>query len=120
MLAPAAAECPWPVAATMSLFFLQMFLAGGFVVFSLSDGMAMLPNSQSAFLSGVCISAWALTTGVLMPVLGQLFDQARYSSTFWMVACLPPVGTLLWLLIRTPAEKSEAIVTTRQQAFEEP
>jgi len=62
----------------------------------------------------------ALTTGVLMPVLGQLFDQARYSSTFWMVACLPPVGTLLWLLIRTPAEKSEAIVTTRQQAFEEP
>jgi len=58
MLAPAAAECPWPVAATMSLFFLQMFLAGGFVVFSLSDGMAMLPNSQSAFLSGVCISAW--------------------------------------------------------------
>jgi hypothetical protein len=83
----------------MLLFFLQMFVAGGFVVFALSDGMAMLPKEHSAFLAGVCISAWALTTGLLMPVLGHLFDRSRYGMTFWVVACLPPAGTLLWHLL---------------------
>ncbi len=97
-LAPAAARSPYPVAATMLLFFLQMFLAGGFVVFSLSDGMATLPKQHSAFLAGICISAWALATGVLMPILGHFFDHGRYTLTFWIVACLPPLGTLLWKL----------------------
>jgi len=97
-LAPSAARSPYPVAATMLLFFLQMFLAGGFVVFSLSDGMATLPKQHSAFLAGICISAWALATGVLMPILGHFFDHGRYTLTFWIVACLPPLGTLLWKL----------------------
>jgi MFS family permease len=99
MLAPIAANSRTPIAATMLLFFLQMFVAGGFVVFALSDGMAVLPKQHSAFLAGFCISAWALTTGLLMPVLGHLFDRQRYSLTFWLVACLPPVGTLLWQLL---------------------
>jgi predicted MFS family arabinose efflux permease len=98
-LVPFAVRSEAPVAATMLLFFLQMFVAGGFVVFALSDGMAMLPKEHSAFLAGVCISAWALTTGLLMPVLGHLFDRSRYGMTFWVVACLPPAGTLLWHLL---------------------
>jgi predicted MFS family arabinose efflux permease len=98
-LAPFAVRTAAPVACTMVLFFLQMFVAGGFVVFALSDGMAMLPKEHSAFLAGVCISAWALTTGLLMPVLGHLFDRSRYGLTFWVVACLPPIGTLLWHMI---------------------
>ncbi|MCU1226372.1 MAG: transporter [Edaphobacter sp.] len=102
-LAPAAARSPHPLATTMLLFFMQMFLAGGFVVFSLSDGMATLPRQHSAFLAGICISAWALATGVLMPILGHFFDHGRYTLTFWIVACLPPIGTLLWkLLSSTP------------------
>jgi len=106
-LAPAAAASPYPLAATMLLFFLQMFLAGGFVVFSLSDGMATLPRQHSAFLAGICISAWALVTGVLMPILGHFFDHGRYTLTFWIVACLPPLGTLLWkLLSSTPTVSS--------------
>ena len=64
----------------MLLFVLQMFVAGGFVVFALSDGMATLPKEHSAFLAGICISAWALVTGLLMPVIGHLFDHARYGS----------------------------------------
>jgi MFS family permease len=98
-LAPAAARSPYPVAATMLLFFLQMFLAGGFVVFSLSDGMATLPKQHSAFLAGICISAWALVTGILMPILGHLFDQGRYTFTFWIVAFLPPLGTAFWKIL---------------------
>jgi MFS family permease len=99
MLAPLAARSAFPVAATMVLFFLQMFIAGGFVVFPLSDGMTMLPKQHSAFLAGFCISAWALVTGLLMPVLGHLFDHQRYGLTFWLIACLPPIGTLLWQIL---------------------
>jgi MFS family permease len=99
MLAPMAARSSAPVATTMILFFLQMFIAGGFVVFPLADGMSVLPQEHSAFLAGFSISGWALATGLLMPVLGHLFDQQRYSLTFWLVACLPPVGTFLWWIL---------------------
>ena len=98
-LAPAAARSPYPVAATMSLFFLQMFMAGGFVVFALSDGMATLPGQHSAFLAGICISAWALATGILMPILGHFVDRGSYTFTFWIVAFLPPLGTILWKVL---------------------
>ncbi|HEX7157910.1 MAG TPA: MFS transporter, partial [Edaphobacter sp.] len=118
-LAPAAARSPWPVAATMILFFLQMFLAGGFVVLSLSDGMATLPAEQSAFLAGVCISAWALSTGALMPLLGRLFDQAQYALTFLVVACLPPIGTMLWFLVREEEKKSEVAQSPVTQGLEQ-
>ncbi|QNI37754.1 MFS transporter [Edaphobacter albus] len=105
LLAPVAANSSVPVAATMLLFFLQMFVAGGFVVFALSDGMAVLPKEHSAFLAGFSISAWALTTGLLMPVLGHLFDHQRYNLTFWLVASLPPIGTLLWRVLASPSER---------------
>lgn len=106
MLAPMAAQSQFPVVATMILFFLQMFVAGGFVVFALADGMAVLPKEHSAFLAGFSISAWAFVTGVLMPVLGHLFDRQRYTLTFWIVAWLPPVGTALWRMLATPKFKS--------------
>lgn len=106
MLAPAAAQSSSPVLLTMLLFFLQMFVAGGFVVFALADGMAMLPKEQSAFLAGFAISAWALVTGLLMPLLGHLFDHQRYTLTFWIVACLPPLGTLLWRLLCQPVRRA--------------
>jgi len=99
MLAPMAARSAAPVGATMLLFFLQMFVAGGFVVFPLADGMAVLPKEHSAFLAGFSISAWALVTGLLMPLLGHMFDHQRYGLTFWLVACLPPLGTLLWWIL---------------------
>jgi predicted MFS family arabinose efflux permease len=104
-LTPSAVQSSVPVAITMLLFFLQMFVAGGFVVFALSDGMAMLPKQHSAFLAGICISAWALATGLLMPLLGYLFDHARYGLTFWLVACLPPVGTMLWRTLSADHER---------------
>jgi MFS transporter, ACS family, hexuronate transporter len=107
-LAPAAARSQHPVAATMLLFFLQMFIAGGFVVFALSDGMATLPKQHSAFLAGISISSWALVTGILMPILGHFFDQGRYTLTFWIVACLPPLGTACWkILLKKPSLQSE-------------
>jgi MFS family permease len=101
VFAPALAEAMFPVASTVGLFFFEMFIAGGFVVFALSDGMSVLPKRHSAFLAGTCISAWALVTGVLMPGIGYLFDHGNYLLTFWIVACLPALGVALWRVLRT-------------------
>jgi MFS transporter, ACS family, hexuronate transporter len=98
VLAPVAASRPHPIFNTMLLFFLQMFIAGGFVVLSLSDGMHEQPHRSSGLLAGVAISSWALVTSLLIPVLGRFFDHGQYARGFWLVACLPVLGTSLWKL----------------------
>ena len=99
-LAPLAARSVHPVAATMVLFYLQMFVAGGFVVLALADGMEAQRAENSGFLAGVAISCWAGVTGVLTPVLGHFFDARAYAKGFWLVACLPVVGVMLWKVLR--------------------
>ena len=99
VLAPFAATTTHPVFFTMLLFYLQMFIAGGFVVLSLADGMTVQPASNSGLLAGVAISSWALFTGLLVPVLGHFFDHSEYPRGFWLVASLPVLGTLLWRLL---------------------
>jgi MFS family permease len=96
VLAPAAAAMAHGVAPTMALFFAEMFIAGGFVVLALTDGMERQPKQSAGFLAGFCISAWALTTGILMPILGKLLDRGSYAMGFWIVASLPVLGTLAW------------------------
>jgi len=99
-LAPLAARSPHAVLTTMVLFYLQMFIAGGFVVLTLSDGMQAQKKENSGFLAGIAISSWAGVTGVLTPVLGHFFDRRAYADGFWLVAFLPVLGTLLWKLLR--------------------
>ena len=108
VLAPSLAGSAFPVSSTVGLFFFEMFIAGGFVVFALSDGMETLPKRHSAFLAGFSISAWALVTGFLMPGIGYLFDHGRYRSAFWIVACLPLLGTLLWRVLRTSSSTASS------------
>jgi ACS family hexuronate transporter-like MFS transporter len=103
VLAPLAARSPHPVLTTMLLFFAQMFIAGGFVVLTLSDGMNAQPKANSGFLAGVAISCWAGVTGVLTPVLGHFFDHREYARGFWLVVSLPVAGVLLWRLLRREA-----------------
>jgi len=107
--APALARTSSPVAATLALFVFEMFVAGGFVVFALSDGMAAVPKQHAAFLAGFSISAWALVTGLLMPVIGHLFDSHLYNASFWLVTCMPVVGTLLWYLLRRHNESAPSL-----------
>jgi MFS family permease len=107
VLATLAARSPHPVLTTMLLFFAQMFVAGGFVVLSLSDGMSAQPKENSGFLAGVAISSWAAVTGVLTPVLGHFFDRRDYAGGFWLVACLPVAGVALWGVLRRDAEVPE-------------
>lgn len=62
--------------------------------------LAMRHFRRKAFLRAT--SAWALTAGLSIPVLGRFFDQQLYGFTFLLVACLPPVGTLLWRILAIP------------------
>ncbi len=105
-LAPLAASVTHPVAATMLLFFLQMFIAGGFVVLSLADGMNHQPSQNAGLLAGVSISSWALVTGVLIPVLGSFFDRRLYQRGFWVVALLPILGLVAWKALSTSGDES--------------
>ena len=93
----------------MAIFFLEMFVAGGFVVLSLADGVTTQMGHNAGFLAGIAISAWALITANLLPFIGRLFDAGRYTESLWLVACLPPVGTLLWKILTSipDAPKSE-------------
>jgi ACS family hexuronate transporter-like MFS transporter len=100
VLAPLAARSAHPVLATMVLFYLQMFVAGGFVVLALADGMNAQRAENTGFLAGVAISSWAGVTGVLTPVLGHFFDTHAYAKGFWLVACLPVLGVMLWKFLR--------------------
>jgi MFS family permease len=101
VLAPLAAHAAHPVLATMTIFFAEMFIAGGFVVMSLSDGMSVQRKEHSGFLAGFAISSWALVTGVLTPVLGHFFDLKEYVRGFWLIAALPVVGVVCWWGMRS-------------------
>ncbi len=100
-LIPYLQHAPHALLLTMTLFFLSMFVAGGFVVLSLSQGMATQPAANTGFLAGVCVAAWSLATAFLMPVIGRMFDRGEYTSTFWLVAAFPVLGTFLWRLLGT-------------------
>jgi predicted MFS family arabinose efflux permease len=93
---PAVADMPHALLLTMAMFFAAMFVAGGFVVLALADGMTRQPASSAGFLAGFCISCWALVTAFVMPAIGRMFDEQRYGISFIFIACIPPVGVMLW------------------------
>jgi ACS family hexuronate transporter-like MFS transporter len=101
-LIPYAAQFPHAVLITMTIFFLVMFLSGGYVVIALAHGATTQAAENTGFLAGFSISGWSLTTGVLMWEVGRMFDRALYTATFWLVSALPAAGVLLWRLLRDP------------------
>ena len=84
---------------TMALLFFVMFLCGGFVVIPLAHGATTQSQANTGFLAGFSISGWSLTTGVLMFVVGHMFDYGLYTQSFWLVAVLPSAGVLFWWLL---------------------
>jgi MFS family permease len=98
----------------MALLFFSMFLGGGFVVLSLSQGLAdSTPTSQiqacrgprqrnakPGFLAGTCVAAWSIAVAVLMPLIGRMFDHHQYRQAFLLFALMPAIGTLLWQSLR--------------------
>jgi MFS family permease len=103
---------PSAVAITMAIFFFVMFLSGGFVVIALAHGATTQPAANTGFLAGFSISGWSLSTGILMWIVGLMFDHAAYTETFWLVAALPTAGVILWWLLSAPANSRPANLQT--------
>lgn len=103
---------PSAVAISMAIFFFVMFLSGGFVVIALAHGATTQPAANTGFLAGFSISGWSLSTGILMWIVGLMFDHAAYTETFWLVAALPTAGLILWWLLSAPANSRPANLQT--------
>ncbi len=81
----------------VSVFFWSMFVAAGFIVVSLRAAARDYPAEQTSMVAGLGAGTWSALVAVLLPSLGRLFDQQRYTETFAFVTMIPVAGTALWL-----------------------
>jgi ACS family hexuronate transporter-like MFS transporter len=80
-----------------------MLLGGGYVVFALSDGIAMLPKRRIAFFAGICTFASNLISIVTTGFIPNLFREYRLVLAFVIVAFLPLLGTIIWWVLARPS-----------------
>ncbi len=91
----------WPVL-VVSVFFWSMFVAAGFIVVSLRAAARDYPAEQTSMVAGLGAGTWSALVAVLLPPLGRLFDQQRYTETFVFVTLIPVIGTAAWLWLTRP------------------
>ena len=106
-LIPAVAGLPYALAITMAIFFLVMFFSCGYVVIALAHGATTQTAENTGLLAGFSIAGWSLTTGLLMWVVGRMFDRAEYAASFALVAALPVAGVVVWRFLSAPATATE-------------
>jgi len=83
----------------MLLFFWAMFIASGFIVVSLRSGAGMYPPGQSSMVAGIAAGSWSALVAIILPELGDWFDQKLYTQTFVVVSLMPVLGTFAWWLL---------------------
>ncbi len=83
-------------------FFWAMFVASGFVVIGLRSGAATYAENQASMVAGIAAGSWSALVAILLPVLGEWFDQKQYSMTFVVVSLMPILGTFAWWLLQQP------------------
>jgi ACS family hexuronate transporter-like MFS transporter len=91
-------------AAAIALFFFAMFFSAGFIICALRYGMWRLPGNQ-AFLAGAGAGSWSALVAVVMPWVGAHFDARSYDAVFYGVACLPPLGAVIWAFLNGRARR---------------
>jgi len=87
------------VTLVMLLFFWAMFVAAGFIVVSLRSGASMYPPGQSSMVAGIAAGSWSALVALILPELGDWFDQHLYTQTFVTVSLMPVAGTFAWWLL---------------------
>jgi ACS family hexuronate transporter-like MFS transporter len=75
------------------------FVGGAFQMLAMKVGSYAFPREQSAMMSGIASGSWSLVNAGLSPVIGRLFDQQRWAEAFWLIAILPAVGVMIWLVL---------------------
>ena len=85
-------------AGALALFFISMFLTGGFIIVALRYGLRCYPSDQG-LLAGLGPGVWSFFVAVLMPYVGALFDAGSYLTLFGVVACMPAAGSVAWAIL---------------------
>jgi ACS family hexuronate transporter-like MFS transporter len=91
----------------MSLLFLSMFAAAGFIILTVAWTGHVYSVSCSGLISGLGAGAWSLMVAVIMPVFGRLFDLARFDAGFALAAVFPVAAYVTWWAINRQAGQTE-------------
>jgi ACS family hexuronate transporter-like MFS transporter len=86
-------------AVVLLITFWTMFMAAGFVIVSVRLSALAYPKERAAMVAGIGAGSWSATVALILPWLGLLFDQKRYSAAFMFVGLVPLTGLLIWLLL---------------------
>ncbi len=93
-LAPYAGSLP----AVMGLLTTTMLGGGSIVVIAVRYGSNAF-RARSGFIAGTGAASWSAVVAVVMPYVGRLFDQNRYSFAFTLIAACSIAGTAGWRLL---------------------
>jgi ACS family hexuronate transporter-like MFS transporter len=84
------------------------FIVGGFQMVVLKANSYAFPPEQSAMMMGTAGGAWSGANVLFLPLIGRWFGQGDYTEAFLLMALLPIVGLVLWLLL---SQRPEEVVT---------
>jgi MFS transporter, ACS family, hexuronate transporter len=101
---------PWHASFALAMFqmFVAMFLAGGFIILTVSYATHVYSIAHSGLLAGLGAGAWSAAVAVVMPVFGRLIDRGRWDAAFLLTAVLPAAGFLLWMGINCRGSRAVA------------
>jgi ACS family hexuronate transporter-like MFS transporter len=91
--------CGDSFALVMSLLFLAMSTAAGFIIVALSYATTVYSRQSSGLIAGMGAGAWGAGVALASPMHGWLFDQKLFIVSFGLGAVIPLAGLLLWWLL---------------------
>ncbi len=81
----------------MTNLFVEMFVTAGFVMIAVAYATFIYSSRHSGFIAGVGAGSWSAVVGMVMPMVGRLFDQQQYRTAFVVATCFPVLGYSAWL-----------------------
>ena len=79
--------------------FLAMFVAGGFVILSITYATHVFSSDHAGLIAGLGAGAWSAVVALVMPVFGRCFDSAWWGTAFALAAVFPAAGHVCWWLV---------------------
>jgi ACS family hexuronate transporter-like MFS transporter len=76
-----------------------LFASGGLVVVTLRTGALAYPQDQRSMAAGIASASFSAAVALTLPICGRLFDRHMYGTAFGLIALLPLVGALIWLML---------------------
>jgi ACS family hexuronate transporter-like MFS transporter len=84
--------------AAIPLLTFALFASGGLIVVTLRTGALAYPDHQRSMAAGIASSSFSAAVALTLPICGYLFDRQMYTAAFALIAVLPTVGAIVWLM----------------------